>query len=131
MLKILVGILTALISGGVGAAVVQLIRDHLSYKRDRKAKKEDREALNSEERLKSIEKKTDAQSTALKFILYDRIRFLGQAYIDDGEIDFDDRRILRDMHRSYHDGLGGNGDLDILMKQVDALPLKLKGKGGD
>lgn len=131
MWNTIISVLIALISGGVGAAIVKLIGDHLAFKREQKSKKEDRAALNSEERLKSIEQKTDAQSTALKFILYDRIRFLGQAYIDDGEIDFDDRRILRDMHRSYHDGLGGNGDLDILMKQVDALPLKLKGKGGD
>ena len=60
--------------------------------------------------------------------MYDRIRFLGQAYIAEGEIDFDDRRILRQMHTSYHNGLGGNGDLDALMEEVDSLPLKKEEK---
>ncbi len=50
--------------------------------------------------------------------------YLGQAYIAESEIDFDDRRILNDMHRSYHNGLGGNGDLDKLMEAVNDLPLK-------
>lgn len=128
-------ILIALVSGGVGAAVIKLIGDGLLWKRNRKAAKEDRAeqkkedaekraALQTEERLKTIEAKTDAQSEALKFILYDRIRYLALAYIADGEIDFDDRRILHDMHRSYHSGLHGNGDLDILMNDVNGLPLK-------
>ena len=128
-------ILIALVSGGVGAAVIKLIGDGLLWKRNRKAEKEDRAeqkkedaekraALQMEERLKTIESKTDAQSEALKFILYDRIRYLALAYIADGEIDFDDRRILHDMHRSYHSGLHGNGDLDILMNDVNGLPLK-------
>lgn len=128
-------ILIAVVSGGVGAAVIKLIGDGLSWKRNRKAEKEDREeqrqddakkqaALKTEDRLKAIEAKTDAQSEALKFMLYDRIRWLGQAYIADEEIDFDDRRILNDMHRSYHNGLGGNGDLDTLMAEVNRLPLK-------
>lgn len=60
----------------------------------------------------------------LKWVMYDRIRFLGKAYIMDGEVDFDDRRILSEMHKSYHDGLGGNGDLDKLMESVFELPLK-------
>ena len=59
-------------------------------------------------------------------MLYDRIRYLGQAYIAAGEIDFDDRRVLNDMHRSYHNGLGGNGDLDTLMAEVNGLKLKTK-----
>lgn len=128
-------ILIAVVSGGVGAAVIKLIGDGLAWKRTRKAEKEDREeqkkedaekqaARNTEERLEVIEAKTDAQSEALKFILYDRVRYLGQAYIADEEIDFDDRRILNDMHRSYHNGLGGNGDLDTLMAEVNRLPLK-------
>lgn len=130
-------ILIVILSGGVGAAAVKLLGDKFAWHRERKAKKEDRaekkkdeaEAqanLHTEERLKTIEAKTDAQSEALKFILYDRIRYLGQAYIAEKEIDFDDRRILNDMHRSYHAGLGGNGDLDVLMREVNNLPLKAR-----
>ena len=63
----------------------------------------------------------------IKFILYDRIKYLAQTYIAAGEVDFDDRRILNAMHKVYHGGLDGNGDLDDLMNAVGELPLKKKG----
>ena len=59
----------------------------------------------------------------MKWVMYDRIRHLGLSYIQDGAITFDDRRILKEMHTSYHN-LGGNGDLDKLMEGVYELPLK-------
>lgn len=128
-------ILVAVLSGGAIVAVIEGIREALKWRRTRKAQMEDKaEAieeykqkqadLKTEERLEAIEKKTDAQSEAIKYILYDRIRYLGQAYIAEREIDFDDRRILNDMHHSYHFGLKGNGDLDTLMEEVNHLPLK-------
>ena len=115
-----------IISSGATTAIIQGFREWLAWRRDRKAKKEDTEERNTDQRLEDIEAKTDAQSEALKYIIYDRVRFLGQAYIAEGEIDFDDRRILNDMHKSYHYGLGGNGDLDTLMAEVNKLPLKQK-----
>ena len=76
------------------------------------------------EQTDSKDKNIEALKAGLKWVLYDRIRFLGQRYITIGAVDFDDRRILNEMHKSYHDGLGGNGDLDVLMHEVNALPLK-------
>lgn len=119
-------IIIAILTGGVGAAAVKFIFDGIVWRRNRKAEKEDRKELNTEERLEKIEQQNKAQSEAIKFILYDRIRFLGQYYVSQNEINLDDRRILNDMHRSYHNGLGGNGDLDVLMKQVNELPLKMR-----
>ena len=134
-------ILIGFISGGVLAAlitaVVKALADRSAWKLKRKAKKEDKAEkqqeekqkqadLRTEERLKAIEDKTDIQSEALKFILSDRIRFLWQEYIAAKEIDFDDRRILNEMHKSYHNGLCGNGDLDTLMEEVNHLPLKIR-----
>lgn len=116
----------AILTGGVGAAIVKSIFDILAWRRTRKAEKEDRVYLNAEERLNQIEEQNQAQSEALKFLLYDRIKYLGQCYIRDNEINIDDRRILNDMHKSYHSGLGGNGDLDLLMKTVNNLPLKIE-----
>lgn len=58
-----------------------------------------------------------------KVSLLDRIQHLGRSYLKVGEIDFDDRRRLHQMHTAYHN-LGGNGDLDTLMEDVDELPLK-------
>lgn len=117
-------IVIAIVSSGATTTILQCIREWLAWRRDRKAKKEDSEERDTDQRLEDIESKTDAQSEALKYIIYDRIRYLGQAYIAEAEIDFDDRRILNDMHKSYHYGLGGNGDLDTLMAEVNKLPLK-------
>lgn len=128
-------ILIAMLTGGAVVAVIEGIREAIAWYRNRKAVKEDRAEekdeyeqkqrdLKMEDRLTSIEKKMDAQNEAMKYVLYDRIRYLGQAYIAEGEIDFDDRRILNNMHHSYHFGLRGNGDLDTLMNEVNHLPLK-------
>ena len=122
--EFIVAVVVAFVGGAAGAAIINGINERKMHKLKRQDAKEDNEALETEKRLKAIEAKTDAQSEALKFILYDRIRYLGQAYIAESEIDFDDRRILNDMHRSYHSRLGGNGDLDKLMEAVNDLPLK-------
>ncbi len=75
-----------------------------------------------------LEKKRDDKLAALiesqKIVMLDRIRYLGQKYVEAGAIDFDDRRILNAMHESYHAGLGGNGDADVIMREVNALPLR-------
>ena len=117
-------IFIASVSGGVIVAIIEGVREWLNFRRSRKAKKEDNADLNTEERLKNVETKVDALIKGQKYMLYDRIRFLGHAYISEKEIDFDDRRILNDMHSVYHNELEGNGDLNILMKEVNRLPLK-------
>ena len=121
-------IVIAILTGGIGVGIVEGIREGLRWHRERKAKNEDRKAVNLDSWREETDKKMNALMESQMYLLYDRIKFLGQAYIADGEIDFDDRRILRKMHESYHDGLGGNGDLDALMKEVDKLPLKKEDK---
>ena len=122
------------LSGGVAVALIEVAKELILWGKNRKAKKEDDEmerqsererqdALQIEKRLEIIEKKTDAQSEALKYIMYDRILFLGREYIKRGNITFDERRILNNMHNSYHNGLGGNGDLNSLMNEVNELHL--------
>ena len=127
----------AFVFGAGGLALLDLIRERLKWRAERKAQKEDRQ----EEKVDKIEELTksvkdfkkeqeeqgqqlDALRDAMKCVLLDRIIYLGQKYIEDGEVDFDDRKRLRDMHTSYHSGLKGNGDADAIMKAVDALPLK-------
>ena len=113
--SVLIAIIGGMCGGSAVAAIINQIGDAVRQKRKRKYDTEDTES----EDVKAIK-------TGLKWVLYDRIRFLGQAYIKDGSIDLDDRRILREMHNSYHAGLGGNGDLDLLMSQVDRLPLRME-----
>lgn len=122
-----------LISGGAFGALISALSSYVIYRlrrRDGRELRLERAAENeknkAENRLLAIEIKVDALTEGMKYVLYDRIRFLAQEYISNGEVDFDDRRILGNMHRSYHNGLAGNGDLDILMREVNSLPLKRK-----
>lgn len=122
-----------ILSGGAFVAVIEGVREYLAWRRNRKAVKEDKaedEKVRTQtvtvKKIKDLEDKVNALVESQKYILYDRIRFLGQSYIEEKEIDFDDRRILNDMHHSYHFGLEGNGDLDNLMEEVNHLPLKIK-----
>ncbi len=134
--------------GAAGAALVNALHDRWKFKATREATKEDkaeeREDKTAElydtveelkeceekdkaelnEKLKRIETQNAAQSEAIKLILLDRILWLGKSYIDKGEISFDDRKRFHAMHNSYHNGLGGNGDADLIVEAVDALPLK-------
>lgn len=127
----------AVLSGGAAVAVIDGIIRLIMWYAQRRATKADRvEEKNDADldgQLREIRETLDsnrqdlaAQSRALMFMMYDRIQHLGLAYIAAGEIDIDDRRRLNDMHDSYHSGLGGNGDLDVLMSEVNELPLRVK-----
>lgn len=131
-------ILALLAGGGVGVAIIGGVREYLAFKRERKAKKEDQDLgdfitrLNNfetrtDERLSRIERLTQYSTEANKFLLYDRIKHLGQSYIRDKEIDIDDQTTLNQMHEIYEEKLGdGMGDLSHLMKAVNSLPIKSK-----
>lgn len=146
--EIALAVLTALLGGGIGAAIVSALNERWKLKFQRKVTKEDREAIKAdrtdeigkqvdilqksetrrneeiEKRLKNLEAQITAQSEALKLILLDRILWLGQGYIEKGEISYDDRRRFHAMHECYHTGLGGNGDADLIVAGVDDLILK-------
>ena len=102
-----------LLGGSAVAALINQIGESIRQKRKHKF---DTEEVKDDD--------ITALKIGLKWVIYDRIRYLGQTYIAAKSIDFDDRRILNEMHKCYHDGLGGNGDLDNLMKEVNSLPLK-------
>ena len=110
---VLIAIIGGLLGGSAVAALINQIGESIRQKRKRKYEKDDTESDD-----------IAALKTGLKWVIYDRIRYLGQSYINAKKIDFDDRRILNEMHKCYHNGLGGNGDLDNLMNEVNALPLK-------
>ena len=108
-----IAIIGGLLGGSAVAALINQIGESIRQKRKRKYDKDDTESDD-----------IAALKTGLKWVIYDRIRYLGQSYIAAKKIDFDDRRVLNEMHKCYHNGLGGNGDLDNLMKEVNNLPLK-------
>jgi len=110
---VIIAIVGGLLGGSAVAALINAIAEGIRQRRKRKYDK-----------LDGKDKDNQALKDGLKWVLYDRIRFLGQHYITAGSVDFDDRRILNEMHGCYHDGLGGNGDLDNLMGEVNRLPLR-------
>lgn len=110
---VIIAIIGGLFGGSAMAALVTAIAAGIRQRRERKYNKDD-----------GKDKDIEALKAASKWMLYDRIRFLGLKYISEGAVDFDDRRILKEMHNCYHEGLGGNGDLDNLMSEVNKLPLK-------
>jgi hypothetical protein len=120
-----------LLAGGIGAAIVKLIDNVVQHKMDRADKEKEQAKDDVKEKVERLESKvedlralTEATVASQKYLLLDKIQFLGRKYIADEVVDFDDRRRLREMHDVYHKALGGNGDLDIIMAAVDELPLK-------
>jgi hypothetical protein len=65
----------------------------------------------------------DARSKALRYIMLYIIQERAKQHIKDNKITLEERRSLHHWHDLYHNGLGGNGDADALMAQVDRLRL--------
>lgn len=93
--------LVDLLSGAAGAAMVAGIFSMIQTRQNRK----------------------DARSKALRYIMLYIIQERAKQHIKDERITLEERRSLHHWHKLYHDGLGGNGDADALMAQVDRLPL--------
>lgn len=102
------GLFIELLSGAAGAALVAGIFALIQRRQARKEKKEDL---------------SDAHNKALRYIMLYIIQERAKQHIKDGSITLEERRSLHHWHNLYHDGLGGNGDADALMAQVDRLPL--------
>lgn len=77
-------------------------------------------------RLWEKSEKGSAQIKALRYLMLYTMMQTAKGHIRDGEISMDDRRQLHKWHDLYHNGLGGNGDMDKLMAEVDKLPLSLE-----
>ena len=129
MKELIIGILGAGIGGGI-MTIIQMCLNRKWAKSDKQEEKADNfNAINK--RLDLFDKKLDNAITDIghvkvadKAILSDRIKWLGTKYIEAGEIEFEDRRNLHDLHDAYHNHCDGNGDYDILMREIDELPLK-------
>lgn len=60
---------------------------------------------------------------AMRILLDDRVAWLGEKYLRDGEITASNLKIFMKLHQAYHD-LGGNGYHDALLEAVKKLPIK-------
>ena len=97
-----------IISSSAGAALVSGIFALIQRRQQRKEKLAD---------------KKDAQNKALRYLMLYVIQERAKQHIRDGLISLEERRSLHHWHALYHNELGGNGDADALMAQVDRLPL--------
>ena len=127
--------LVGVFSGGIGVAIIEVVKESIAFRRKRKADKEDKaeakieraeaeEKKKNDERLKTLETTVNAVAEGVKLMLLDRIIYLGQGYVDKGEITYDERHRFHQMHDCYHTGLNGNGDADLIVEAVDELPPK-------
>ena len=111
----------SVLAGGIGAAAItgifKLLEIWASLKADNtKAKQKAVEA-----KVEKNKDQLDTLTAAMRVILHDRIKYLIRRYSDEGKISYDDRRDILDMYSIYHDDLGGNGNLDALMKALDKI----------
>ena len=104
-------IIVDVLAGAAGAAFVAGVFAFIQYKVKRHDDKSDA---------------SDVSNKALRYLMLYIIQERAKSHIKDGKITLEDRRALHHWHSLYHEkppkGLGGNGDADALMKQVDALP---------
>lgn len=107
------------LAGTGGAALIKLLDNIIQFSLQRRAKRKD----NGQKEKTELEKQVDAIQQCLMVSMLDRIQYLCRCYIRDEKITIEDRRRLHQMHKGYK-AVGGNGDLDDLLAQVDELPLK-------
>lgn len=96
-------IVAAFGGGGLSAIIVALLNRYWT--------KKDRE----DDRLTAL-------VSAQKIMMVDRVRYLGQCYINRGSISLADKETLLEMHKNYK-ALGGNGHLDTVMSEIEELPI--------
>lgn len=108
-----IDIIVAILGGSALSALITQIGSAIRQRRKRKYDKEDKKDDDSA-----------AIKQGLKLLVADKLQYLGTKHIEKGYISFSDRKLLHEMHSVYHNGLGGNGDFDVLMEQLDELPLK-------
>ena len=68
----------------------------------------------------------NSHGKALRYLMLYVIQERAKQHIKDGTITLEDRRSLHHWHNLYHNELGGNGDADALMSQVDKLRLAIE-----
>ena len=124
-------VLQTILGGAVGSSVVVGLFGLITWWLNRKAAKEDRQADREEKNereadleMDKINKTLDNLTIAMRMLMYDRIKHLGNTYLGRGSISSEELADLLAMHKVYHEALNGNGFLDTVMDKVKALPVK-------
>lgn len=108
-----------LLGGTSAAALISTIGNIILHLLQRSERKKERQ----NDRQQEMQDKLDAIGKGVMLLELDKIKHIGLKFIEQGSITYEDRAILHKMHNNYHKELGGNGDLDQIMEEVDELPL--------
>lgn len=119
-------IVVAVLGGSVGAAIVTGLINLIQWRLNRGATKQDRAVAQQT----AEAQKLDSIANALRLLLYNEIKHQSKQYIRDKSITTEDLEDILEMHRLYHDDLGGNGFLDSVIRQVQNLPI-MECEGGE
>ena len=139
-LEFIATVIGIIIGSSALTVLLNKLHDRWKIKQERKNLKEDKaeekEDLvgglqksndSQEERLTIHEEKLNFIGEGIKYLLLDKIIFLGSKYIRRNAISMEERKIIKAMYDIYHNGLHGNGDADFIMKGVEAIvPNELK-----
>lgn len=74
------------------------------------------------------EEKNSVEREALRYIMLYITQERAKELIGRGEATLEEMQSLHRWHELYHNGLGGNGDADYLMRQVDSLQIVTRAK---
>jgi len=141
-------VMRSLLTSSVLVSVIAVIGNVLMFILNRRATKKDRQD-DSEDKISMIEKRIsqleidrdndrrlfretirDITESLIdvkdgqKVILYDRILYISRKFILEGSISYEDKTNLNKMYSVYHNQLGGNGDLDAVIRDINELPTK-------
>jgi len=141
-------VMRSLLTSSVLVSVIAVIGNVLMFILNRRATKKDRQD-DSEDKISMIEKRIsqleidrdndrrlfretirDITESLIdvkdgqKVILYDRILYISRKFILEGSISYEDKTNLNKMYSVYHNQLGGNGDLDTVIRDINELPTK-------
>lgn len=124
-------LLQAILGGAVGAAfvtgafsIIKWVLERKAAKEDRREDKKDAQEQQKDSELEEIKEEIGNLAVAMRMQMYDRIKHLGNSYLQRGSITSEELADLIEMHGVYHNTLKGNGFLDTLMEKVKALPVK-------
>ena len=88
-------------------------------------KKRDAQQERAEAKAEEKQDRDDAERKALRYLMLYIIQERAMHHIQERHISLEVRRSLHHWHEVYHKGLGGNGDADALMAEIDELPVSI------
>ena len=122
--------LTAFLCSSAGAALVAGIFALIQWWMKRRAEKKDREQDKADEAEKQGKQEDEAKAAewetvkkALCYLMLYIIQERCKEIIAAEEVTPEELRSLHHWHDVYHNGLGGNGDADALMKRAEAVKI--------